>query len=61
MKKKCPICEDEVDSTLFDYHLSTEKHLLDQIKERYPAWSGNEKKILWFYKTFIHGSGVKND
>ncbi|MBW7874369.1 MAG: hypothetical protein H3C47_00085 [Candidatus Cloacimonetes bacterium] len=53
MKQLCPICNRDVDKELFDYHFQTEEHLLNKIRERYPAWVESPQKVLWFYRRFV--------
>lgn len=51
--KVCPLCELEVDSSLFDYHYQTEEHLLQKIATRYPAWKSQPEKLRWYYRNFV--------
>ncbi|MCJ8347894.1 hypothetical protein MJH12_20350 [bacterium] len=52
-KKLCDICERLVDHELFDYHRSTENHILYKIQERYPIWVNSKEKVVWFYRNFL--------
>lgn len=58
MQTQCPICRQQVDADLLDFHRQTEEHVLEKIRQRYPAWQNNEDKILWYYRNFVLRRGL---
>lgn len=56
--KICPLCEREVDASLYDYHYQTEEHILKKIAHRYPAWKQSPEKLVWYYRHFVLSGGA---
>jgi serine protease AprX len=50
----CPLCNDQVAKLLFQYHLDSERHVIEQIRQRNPQWSEQDgfcSRCLDYYHT----------
>ena len=57
----CPLCGEEVDAEILEYHRGVEEHVLDLIRSHNPSWvrtDGSCPKAREYYLSVVLGREV---